>query len=337
MKNTLRALGISLLALSASLPAQAAGPSGLEVINRLPGPDGTWDLLAVDQDARRLYVAHSSVVTAVDLDSGTVTPALVHGVRLHGVVPLKGTGNVAVVSGTDNTVIIFEGASGKVLGTVSTGGKDADAIAQDPATGLLYVMNHDSGDIGIIDPAALKLIGTIVVGGALELTTVDGKGRLYVNVEDKNEVVAVDLATRKVAARIPLKGCEAPTGIAYDPHSDLLVSACDGVAAVVNGRTGKHVATITTGDGADTVMFDAAHNQFLVPNGASGTLSVIAEDPNGGVKLIDSVKTQISARTGALDTKTGHVYLPAAKLMPAVGGGRPTPAPGTFEILVLGR
>ena len=316
--------------------AATVGASGLKVVAHLAGPDGGWDLATVDPDTRRLYLAHGSVVTAVDLDTGKVTPELIHGVRLHDVVGIKGTGRAASTNGDPNTVTIFEGADGKVVGEVPTGGKGPDALIQDPASGLLYVMNHRSGDIAVIDPAALKLVANIPVGGALELAVIDGKGRLYVNVEDKNEIASVDLATRKVIAHIPLKDCDGPTGLAYDPKTDILLASCDGVAKAVSARAGKEVASLKIGHGPDTVMFDPERSQFLVP-ARDGTLSVIAEESRG-LKVIDTVTTQTGSRTGAVDPKTGRVYLPAVKYgPPAAAGGRPTTVPGTFEFLVLER
>src|SRR5262249_49152571 len=163
------------------------------------------------------------------------------------------------------------------------------------------VMNHSSGDVAVIDPLMQKRVANIAVGGALEIGAADGKGLLYVNVEDKNEIAVVDIGQRKVTNRIALKDCDGPTGLAYHPKPGVWVSRWAGAPRGTATASGKDVATLKIGKGPDTVMFDAARGVFLIPCGRDGTLSVIGAQSAMNVSVIGTVATQTSARTGALD------------------------------------
>jgi DNA-binding beta-propeller fold protein YncE len=223
-----------------------------------------------------------------------------------------------------------------VVATVETG-KGSDAAAFDPKTGLVLVMDHAGGQITLIDPKTHKLAGTIEVGGDLEAAAVDGSGKAYVNVENKNEIAVVDVAAKKVLAHWALAGCDGPTGIAYDAADKLLIAACDGTSVVVDARSGKVTQTLATGKGADGIAFDPKQKLAFVPAGRAGTLSVVAFAGGKGT-IIDTVPTQVSARTIALDERTGRVYLPSATFGPSpTVGGRPTLQPGTFQVLVVGK
>jgi DNA-binding beta-propeller fold protein YncE len=322
-----------LLALSSSVQAQAPA---YKVVGHVAGPDGGWDYAGFDADARRLYVAKGAFVMAVDADSGKVTPRLAPAVRAHAVVPLPG-GRLMVTNGGSDTAAFFDGATGKALGSAPTA-KTPDGAIYDPKSGLAFVVGHAAGgDVTFIDAASQTVTATIpAVGRTLEFAAVDGAGRLWVNDEAASEIIAIDIKARKVLAHHKLAGCEGPTGLAYAPAADRLVASCDGVAAVIDPATGAVVDTLKVGQGPDAVIYDAARKLLFVPAGESGELTVIsASGPK--LKVIQVVKTQIGARTGAVDPKTGKVYLPVARMAPpAVAGGRPTSTPGTFELLVVG-
>jgi DNA-binding beta-propeller fold protein YncE len=195
-------------------------------------------------------------------------------------------------------------------------------------------MDPGSGEATVIDPKSAKVFATVPVGGSLEFAVSDGRGRLYVNVEDRNEVAVIDTRTRKVVSRFPLQGCDGPTGIAYDPASREILSACGGNAvAIVSAPDGRAIAKLPIGKGADGAVFDEKRGVALVPGGRDGNLTIIKLGMQPAV--VGQVRTAVSARTIALDPSTGRAYLPSATLAPAVGNDRPKPVPGTFKVLVV--
>lgn len=326
-----RIFAIALLAVIAA-PARAADPQ-YKVVAQLAAGDGGWDLLSVDSANQRLYFAHGDGVTAIDLRTGQATDRIVSGKRVHAALAIPGTHDVLSTNGETNDALLFDGRSGKVRATIPTGTKP-DAAAYDPATRTVWVMNPGSGDITVIDPRSTKVIATIAVGGSLELGVADGKGRMYVNVEDKNQLVVVDTRIRKVIARHALKGCEGPTGIAYDPDRREIVSACgENAFAVVSAPDGRQIARLPIGKGADGAAIDPRRHIALIPAGRDGNLAII----NLGARpaVIGQVSTAVSARTIALDSRTGRAYLPSAKLATAIGDERPKAIPGSVRVLVI--
>jgi DNA-binding beta-propeller fold protein YncE len=322
------------LGLGVTGSAQAAS-SGYHVVDRISGPDGGWDYIRVDEANNRLLAAHGTSVMTVDLATKAVG-SMAPGVILHDAMPVNGGGEVLVTNGGTNTAVFVNGKTGAVVATVDTG-KGPDAAAFDPKTGLALVMDHAGGQITLIDPRTHKVAGTIEVGGTLEAAASDGTGKAYVNVENKNEIAAVDIAGRKVLAHWALAGCDGPTGLAYDKADKLLIAACDGSTVVVDPKTGAVVQTLATGKGADGIAFDQKQKLAFVPSGRDGTLAVIAFVKGRGT-IVDTVPTQVSARTIAIDQRTGRVYLPAAKFGAATTPGRRPPmTPGTFQILVVGK
>jgi DNA-binding beta-propeller fold protein YncE len=240
-----------------------------------------------------------------------------------------------VTNGGTNTAVFYDD-KGTQVASVDTG-KGPDDAAVEPKTGLLMVIDHAGGQITLVDAKAHKAVGTIDVGGDLEEVASDGSGKAYVNVENKGEVAVVDVPGRKVLAHWPMAGCDGPTGLAYDAADKLLLAACGGGStAVVDAKSGKLLQTLSTGVGADGIAFDPKQKLAFVPAGRAGTLSVISL-AGGKATVVDTVPTQISARTIALDERTGRLYLPAAKYAPAAGGGRPAITPGSFEVLVVGK
>lgn len=325
------------LALGAFLmagPVSAGEPTTptYHVVTAIAVPDGRWDLLNVDPASERLYLAQSDGVLAIDLATSQVAAKLVPSNRGHDALPIPGTTRVLSTSGGDNTVTLFEGKTGAVIATLPVGTKP-DAAAWDPATKLAWVMTPGSGDISVIDPVAAKVVATVTVGGSLELGAADGHGRLYVNVEDKNEIAVIDTRARKVISRFPLTGCDGPTGIAWAADAGRIVSACANGVAIVSAPDGKLVASLKIGQGADGAAYDARRHVALIPSGGDGTLSVIRLA--GTPEVIATVPTAKGARTIGLNSATGRVYLPAADYLPVTGSGRPPLKPGSFRVLVL--
>jgi outer membrane protein assembly factor BamB len=331
--------GLGFVAFAASIPAVAEpGTPNLKVVDRIAaGGDGGWDYVSIDQAARKLYITRGASIMSVNADTGKPILNLAMTNRSHQVVPINGGKELLVTNGGDATVAILSAVTGKtrVTTTVSAG---PDAAILEPTTGLVLVMGHKSGNVDLIDPVTGSLLGSIIIGGTLEYAAADGTGRAFVNVEDKNEIVAIDMKTRTVIGRFKMAGCEEPTGLAFLAPNDLLLAACgNGVAVFVSPDTGAVVQTLKIGEGSDAAFYDGVRQLAYVPSGAAGTLSVIAVKGQTA-KIVETVVTAKGARLGMVDTETGKVYLPAAKYAPpTTAGGRPTVVPGSFEILVVGQ
>jgi DNA-binding beta-propeller fold protein YncE len=322
----------------------AASPPEYVVSAKIPGAGSAWDYAVVDDYNSRLYLAQEGV-TALDLNSGKLTPTLVKGRMTHGLAPL-GDGSVAVDDAVTKTITVFNGATGQVLATIETardnpvGGVHAlDALVLEPKTGLLAAVNGESGLLLLADLERQSVVGTVKFGGKPEYAAADGAGRIYINVsrEEKAEIVAVDVLARKVVGHIPLRGCEEPTGLAYDREADLLMSVCEnGIAKFIRASKAEEVASLPVGKGADAIMFDPRRRRAFVPGAESGTLSIIAVRSASDISVVQTLATQRGTRLGAVDSATGKVYLPAAKFGPPVPPNPyPSVVPGSFAILVV--
>lgn len=318
-------------------PALAADAPAMKIVDRIAGADGGWDFAAFDPVRRRLYVARNDGVMAVDVDSGRVTPHLLAGLKVHAALPLPGGDEILTTNGGNDTALIADARTGAVRATVATGQKP-DAAVYDPASGLALVMNGKSGDVTLIDLKAGKAVGAIPVGGALESAAADGAGKVFVNVEDKSEIAVIDVAARKVVAHYPMTGCVEPSGLAYAPQGRMLIAACaNAMAEAVSADTGRVVATLAIGPRPDSAFYDPKREVVYIPSGGDGTLATIAVSSPDRVSVISQAATQKGARTGAVDPQTGRVFLPVVRYAPTTAAAeRPIPAPGTFEILVLG-
>jgi DNA-binding beta-propeller fold protein YncE len=314
--------------------AAAAAPAGYAVTGSIKGPDGGWDYASVDPATHRLYVAHGTAVTAVDLVTRTVTPALAGANRPHEVLPIPGSGLLLETDGGTGTARLLDAMTGAEKASIKVS-ENPDAAIWDAKRKHVIVMNAKSGTVMAIDPAKATVVGTVTLAPGLEFAAIDKEGLLYVNNEDRNQIAVVDLDKMAPLGWIDLKGCEEPSGMAYAPTADRLVSACgNGVAAVVDPGTRKLVGLLPIGKGPDAVIGDPARKRLFIPSGGSGTLAVFAE-ARGKVSPVGTVTTEVSARTGAVDPTTGIVYLPAAEMLPAQPGARRQAAPGSFHLIVV--
>jgi hypothetical protein len=340
-----RALLIVVACAAAAWPlgSRAAEIAGYSITGHIPGPGGAWDYAVVDAHSGRLFLTQGGV-TALDLKTNVVTTGLVPGKVTHGLISL-GDGTLAVDDSQSKVITIFDGSSGKILSTVSTANDNPgkgfhalDAMVLEPKTGLLVAVNGDSGLLVLVDVKKSSVVGTVSVDGAAESAAADGMGDIYVNVNHakSSEIVAVDVASRKIIKRVPLDGCEEATGLAYDEADRLVISVCgNGKLMAFDARAGRVVASIAVGQGADAVMFDAKRRRAFVAGGDDGTLSVIAIRGNSDIAVVQTLKTQIGTRLGAVDLDSGRVYLPSAKFGPPKPPvPYPTVVPGTFEFLV---
>lgn len=330
-------LHTALLAALLSTAAHAettAAPSQVpqyRVDGSIAGPDGGWDYARVDAAKHRLYVARAGSVTVVDLAPSHGVTSIGDVQRGHAVVPLTG-GRLLVTSGTDSTVRFLDTADGHELAKVPVG-KKPDAAILDADGARAFVMNSDSGSVSVVDTAAMHVLHTIAVKPALEYAALDGN-TLFINDEDLNEIEVVDVAHGATGKPIALTGCEGPTGLGYDAGHQRLIAACaNGKAAIVDAKTRKLVRLIDIGKGPDAVILDAQRGLAFIPCGSDGVLDIISLK---SFTHVGRVKTEVGARTGALDPETGDIYLPTAQFAPvAQPGGKRAPLPGSFHILVV--
>lgn len=312
----------------------ATSATAMQIAKRIPGPDGGWDYASFDSEGHRLFIARANAVQTVDIGTGQVTPELLPAQRGHAAFVIPGTGLGLSTNGTSNTATIFDARTGAIKATIPTGQKP-DAAIYDPSTRLAYVMNGKDGTVTLIDPKAMRAVGTIPVGGALEFAAADGRGTLYVNVEDKAEIAAINVKARRVTRRVKLTACEEPSGLALTRQGTLIASCANGVAKLVDAASFRQLPDAPIGPGPDAVLYDSAHDRAYIPSGGDGTLAVF--DTSSAVpRKIETVATQRGARTGAVDPATGNVYLPAARYADKQPGEeRPKPIPGSFEVLVV--
>jgi DNA-binding beta-propeller fold protein YncE len=319
--------------------ATAAAPSlaadGYSLTERFKGPDGGFDYISFDPVRRHVYVGRTDGVTALDLATGTVTSRLAPAQHAHAVLPLRDGAELLVTDAGTNLAHLVDAESGKLIADIPTGQKP-DGAAFDPASGLALVMNGRSGDVTLIDPVQRKAVGSIAVGGALEAPAPDGAGKVFITVEDQNRIAVVDTKARKLVGYYPLSGCEGPTGMVYASGSGVLVAACaNKVAKVVRASDGQEVASLPIGSGPDQVGYDPKRQLVFIPCGRDGVMDVVSVEDPAKVAVIQTVNVQTSARAAAVDPETGKVYLPAVRLTPSATGGKPTPKPGTFEVLAV--
>ncbi|WP_202387004.1 YncE family protein [Qipengyuania algicida] len=322
----------------ASIGLVAAAPSAQPYANAgsIALPDGAgWDYSTFDPVHDRLFVTHGDAVAMVDLAHGNsvhMIGSIHHG---HAVVPIAGTDDIAVTSGHDATVRLINVVSGKQLASIAVPA-DPDAAIIDPASGYLLTMNADAGKVTEVDLKNAKIVKEIPLESGLEYAVIGPHRTLFVNNEDRNEIETVNLATGKPGTPIALPGCEGPTGMALDAAHDRVISSCaNGVAEVVDVMTHKVEQAVPIGTGPDAVLVDPVRRLALIPCGKSGTLEVL--DLGGAkVRKLASVSTEVGARTGALDLRSGMIYLPTAKFNPpSEQGKRPQAIAGSFHFLIL--
>ena len=317
---------------------QASGPSGYHVIKTVPvGGEGFWDYLTADSEARRLYISHGTHVQVMDIDTYAMVGDIPDTQGVHGIALARELGRGFTSNGRTNTVTIFDLKTLKPIGTVNAG-TNPDAIVYDGVTKRVFTMNGHSQDATAISAADGTVAGAVDLAGRPEFAVADGKGSIYVNIEDKSELVQFDTQKLTLVNRWPLAPCEEPSGLAMDRKDRRLFAGCHNkMMAVVDADTGKVIATPAIGQGVDANRFDPGTNYAFASNG-EGTLTVVHEDSPDKFSVVENVPTKRSARTMALDKKTHNIFLAAADLEPPPPGERrPRVKPGSFVILVVGK
>ena len=323
---------------------QAAG--GYHLLRKVslgaaPGGGEYFDYITFDAAARRVYLSHGTEIKVLDADSDKVIGTIAGLKRDHGVALVPDLGRGFISDGDAAEVVIFDLKTLHTLGHVKTD-KDSDSILYDPASKRIFCFNGEPNSVTVIDPANGKVISTLALGGAPEQAVADGKGMIYDNLEDKNEVVAIDSRTLKIMARWPVAPAGQPVSIAMDRQSRRLFIGArkPSVFVVMDADTGKIIGSPTPiGARVDTSVYDPETRLAACSTG-DGTIHIFHEDSANKISAVETVKTEVGAKTMALDPKTHNLLVDTADFAPAAATGkqaRPTAKPGTFHLLVYGR
>lgn len=292
---------------------------------------------------RRAPFREFDVVVAIGKEKKTLVGDIPNTNGVHGIALAHEFGKGYISDGRDTAVTVFDLTTVKTLKVIRIKGINPDAIIYDDASKRIFTFNGRSADATAIDPATDQVVGTLPLGGKPEFAQTDGKGKVFVNIEDKNEIVAFDAKDMKVLARWPIAPGEEASGLAIDREHHRLFAVCGNkYMIVVNYESGAVVASIPIGQGADAAAFDPETHLAFSSNG-EGTLTVVRQEDADTYMVIDNVKTQPRSRTMTLNPKNHCVYPSAAELEKASEATKENPRPrpamvkDSFSILVVGR
>ncbi|MGA7824817.1 MAG: YncE family protein [Steroidobacteraceae bacterium] len=337
----LRAL---LLCLAPLAVAHAATAPHYRIVQQvsLPGEEG-WDYLTFEQGRHRLFIAHGSRVLVVDTDKLAVAGEIDNTPGVHGIALAADLGRGYISAGRANVIVVFDLKTLARLKEIKTTGQGPDAILYDPATHRVFSFNGHGRNATAVDATTDTVVGTIPLPGRPESAAADGKGRVYVDLEDKNSLAVIDPQKLTVTAVFPIAGCDEPAGLALDTARERLFPGCHNqVMAVVDGRSGRVLSTAPIGAGVDAGAYDPGTGlAFASCGGDAGSLVVVRPSRAGVAQVEETVPTQRGARTMALDLTTHRVFLVTADFAPTPPPTeehphvRPVMLPGTFRLLVL--
>jgi DNA-binding beta-propeller fold protein YncE len=323
--------------------AQAEAPAGYHLVKKhVLGGEGGWDYLALDGKTRLLYVSHGNAVEILNVDTGVKGNAITGLQGVHGIAfaPERNRGYIS--NGRGNSVSVFDLGTHKILEEVPSSGQNPDAIMYDLFSGRVFTFNGRTANATAIDAATNKVVGTVDIGGKPEFAVTDGQGTIFVNNEDKSEVVAFDATMLQVKMRWSIAPGEEPSGLAIDLKNKRLFSVCDKVMVVSDFEKGKVVVTVPIGNGPDAVRYDPGTGLVFASNG-EGTLTVIKQESADRYAVLETIPTVRGARTMELDPATHHVFVISAEFGPAPAPTkdqprpRPSIVPGTFMVLEFAR
>ena len=334
-------VAVAAFTVASGVMASAAGPYSV-VDKWVIGGTGGWDYLLADPSMHVLYLTHGTRVEVVDTTTGKAVGAITDLKGTHGIA-LDAEGKYGYISdGQANALVVFDRKTYAKVNSIATG-TNPDGIVYEPVTKTVWTFNGRSGDTSVIDTATMKVVATIKLPGKPEFPAADGKGTVFVNIEDKNSIAKLDAKTLKQTGEWPLTGCESPSGLAIDREHRRLFSVCDGKKmAVSDADAGKVIKLADIGEGPDAAGFDAKNQVAFSSNGQDGTLTVV-NTKGDSFDVIQTVETQKSGRTMAFDSGTGRVYIVAAEMgaRPAATPENPRPraqmVPGSFSVIVVGR
>jgi YVTN family beta-propeller protein len=327
----------SLLFFAIALRCATAAPEYKPTAQIPIGGEGGWDILTIDDAARRLYLSHATKVVVVDLEKNAVIGEIADTPGVHALLAVPELQRGFSSNGKEDKSSVVDLKTYATTSKVDVG-KNPDAVAYDPKRGEVYVFNHSGNSASVIDAKSEKVVATIPLGGSPEFPAVDtAAGRVYVNLEDKSEVAVIDSAKHEVIAHWPLAPGEEPTGIALDvAHHRLFATCHNRMLAMLDTGSGKVIATAPMCSGADGCAFDDA-TQLVFASCGEGVTTIAKEEGQDKLRVVQTLQTQRGARTIALDAKTHRIYLPTADFGPSASpNGRPSVVPNTMRLLVYG-
>jgi len=320
--------------------AQAAPQYHIAHEVQVPGDEG-WDYLAFEQGGHRLFIAHGTQVQVVDTEQLAVSGAIADTPGVHGIALAPDIGHGYISAGRSGTIVVFDLKSLVRLKEIKATGENPDAILYDPATHRVLSFNGRGRNATVIDAKTDQVAGTIALDAKPEFAVSDGKGHVYVNLEDKNSLAQIDAQRQAVTAVWPIKGCEEPSGLAIDRTGQRLFAACSNkVMAVIDAATGRTLGTAPIGAGVDAAGYDPGVRLAFASCG-EGVLTAIGTGASGAPEVAQSLSTQRGARTMALDESSHRVFLVTAGFGPPPAATpehphpRPAIVPGTFRLLVV--
>lgn len=305
-----------------------------KVVNRFPLPgDGGWDYITVDEAANTVYTSHGNIVQAINAIDGKLIATIENLNGVHGIALAKDLNKGFISNGRDSSVTVIDLTTYKTTAKIQVTGKNPDAILYDPFSQLVFTFNGRTANVTAIDAKTNQVKGTIKVDGKPEFAQTNLKGNIYVNIEDKSMINVIDTKTLKVIKHWSIAPGEEPSGLALDNENHRLFSVCGNKLMVVtDAETGKVITTLPIGDGCDGVAFDSVLKRAYSSNG-EGNITVVQEVNKDKFEVVATIPTQKGARTIAANSKTHHLYLPAAEYKSAESGKRPSVIPGSFVIL----
>ena len=339
---------LTLLVSLAALPLLLAADAGYHLLKKYPfgAAEGAtreyFDYVTVDSAARRVYLSHGTEIKVVDADTGALVANIGGLKQSHGVAVAKEFNRGFITDGAEGKVIIFDLQTLKATGDAKAD-KDADSIVYDPASKRVFAMNGDPHSSTVIDAKTGSVVGTIDLGGGPEFAVADGSGTVYVNIEDKSELVAIDSKSLKIKSRWPLAPAGTPTAIAKDEAHHRLFSAGRNPQTLValDSDTGKVIQSFPISAGVDAAAYDP-ETQLLFVSTREGMVHIFHEESPDKFSEAGTVKTEFGAKTMGLDTKTHNIFLDTADFAPAPAPTaehphpQRTPIQGTFHVLVYG-
>jgi YVTN family beta-propeller protein len=345
-KGGVAALGLTcLLSLAVSASAQTAQYQLLKKYSFGPAAGSTseyFDYILVDSGDRRVYLSRGTEIKVIDADSGALIGNITGLKRDHGVAVAHEFGRGFISDGAQGKVVIFDLKSLKTIGEAKAQ-DDADCVIYDPASKRVFVMNGDPHSTTVIDAKTGDVVATLPLGGAPEFAVADGGGTVFINLEDKAEVVAIDSHDLKIKSRWSVAPAGGPTALAMDAAHHLLFSAGrePQKLAIIDARSGKVIQSFDITAGADAAAFDADTGRVFVST-REGKIHVFHEDSPEKFSELETITTEYGAKTMAFDEKTHHLFVDTADFAPAPAPTADHPHPqrkailGTFHVLMYG-
>ena len=325
---------ISFFLVAASLTTIAQKHEDYKIVKtyHIKSPGG-WDYLAINNG--KLYVSHGTQVNILDKHTGDSLGFIPNTNGVHGIAFVNEQGHGYTSNGRTNNVTVFDLKTNAPVTQIATG-ENPDAILFEPFSKHIITCNGRGKNLSIIDPVTNNVVATIDVGGKPEAAASDGMGKLFVNIEDKSEIIVIDTKNNKAIAHFAMAPGETPTGLAYDKQNKRLFSGCENkMLVILNAENGKLITTVPIGESCDGVAFDAKNRQIFSSNG-DGSLTVIKENSADNYSVVGNFPTRYGARTIAFDEKDDTIYLPTADFEETTGSnGRRRSIPGTFQVLVV--